>query len=87
MISPLELCQIIESAFLPTRCVCKIDGEGRMTVNLYPSQKGHASFFVDGIRVDTLSSIRAIANLVSELRLGFSQKGLPEHSMCRAVRR
>jgi hypothetical protein len=75
MISDLELRQIIESGFLPLKCVCSIDPEGRMTVCLYQSQKGHAAFIAEGITTEHLTSSRAISALVGELKQEFARKG------------
>ena len=75
MISSLELRQIIESGFLPLKCICFIDPEGRMTVSLYQSQKGHAAFIAEGLITRHLTSSRAIADLVGELKQEFARKG------------
>lgn len=75
MISNLELRQIIESGFLPLKCVCAIDPDGRITVSLYQSQKGHAAFVAEGLTTEQLTSSRAIAALVGELKEQFARKG------------
>lgn len=75
MISSLELRHIIESGFLPLKCICSIDPEGRMTVCLYQPQKGHAAFIAEGLTTEHLTSSRAIAALVGELKQEFARKG------------
>ena len=87
MISSLELRRIIESEFLPIKCICSIDPEGRMTVSLYQSQKGHAAFITEGLATGHLTSSRAIAGLVGELKQEFARKGLeaePEQWLLRS---
>jgi hypothetical protein len=76
MISNLELRQIIESAFLPMKCVCTIDDRGFMTVSLYHPERGHVAFVSEGIRADGLTYSLAITRLVAGLKHEFSQKGL-----------
>ena len=68
MISSLELCQIIESSFLPARCQCSVDGRGLMSIHLYTSVTGHADFMATGIEVSTLNTSRSIASLITGLR-------------------
>ncbi|HEX8596684.1 MAG TPA: DUF1652 domain-containing protein [Pseudomonas sp.] len=75
MISSLELRQIVESGFLPLKCVCTIDSDGRMTVSLFQAEKGHASFIAEGILTENLTTCRNIANLVAELKEQFRKKG------------
>jgi hypothetical protein len=82
MISNLELRQIIESGFLPLKCICTIDPEGRLTVSLYQSQKGHAALIAEVPSIDHLTTSRAIAALVGDLKQEFTRKGFeaePEH--------
>lgn len=68
MISSLELCQIIESSFLPARCQCSVDGRGLMSIQLYTSITGHADFMATGIDVSTLNTSRSIASLITGLK-------------------
>lgn len=86
MISNLELRHIIESGFLPLKCICSIDPVGRMTVCLYQSQKGHAAFIAEGLTTEHLTSSRAIAALIGELKQEFARKGFeakPEQCLLR----
>lgn len=68
MISTLELCQIIESSFLPARCQCSVDAKGLMSIQLYTSRTGHADFMATGIDVSTLNTSRSIASLITGLK-------------------
>ncbi|HXR00851.1 MAG TPA: DUF1652 domain-containing protein [Pseudomonas sp.] len=70
MISSLELCQIVESAFLPARCKCSVDSAGLMSVQLYSGRTGHADLLATGIATSTLTTSRAIASLISDLKAG-----------------
>lgn len=53
MISNLELRQIIESGFLPLKCVCTIDPQGRIAVTLYHSKKCMLPSFRKGLPLNT----------------------------------
>ncbi len=80
MISSLELCQIVESALLPSRCQCSVDARGLMTIQLYSSGAGYPDFLVRRIPVSSLSTSRSIASLITglndQMRLR-SAHGLP----------
>lgn len=68
MIPVLELRQILETAFLPTRCTCKV-GEGNILVLQLTNHMTHQVVLtVTGIDVLNLTSSRAIANLVAEIK-------------------
>lgn len=68
MISTLEIRHIIESAFLPMACRCTISPGGSLTVHVTDPATGRADLVVTGIAIATLSSARAISDLVAELR-------------------
>jgi hypothetical protein len=68
MISSLELCQIIESSFLPARCQCSVDARGLMSIQLSTSLTGHADFMATGIEVSTLNTSRSIVSLITGLK-------------------
>jgi hypothetical protein len=80
MISSLELCQIVESALLPSRCQCSVDARGLMTIQLYNCGAGYPDFLVRDVPVSTLSTSRSIASLITglneELRLRSAHGGL-----------
>ncbi|KPA90658.1 MULTISPECIES: DUF1652 domain-containing protein [Pseudomonas] len=68
MISILELRNIIELGFLPLRCQCTVAPDSSLTVKVFDEPTGRVDLLVTGISSNTLTSARAIANLVAELR-------------------
>lgn len=68
MISNLELQRIIESAFLPQQCRCEITPNGTMNIHLMSTKSNQVETSVTGILVSDLSSSRAIAKLVAEVK-------------------
>ncbi|RON42377.1 DUF1652 domain-containing protein [Pseudomonas brassicacearum] len=68
MISPLELRHIIETAFLPTKCVCSICADNRMTVQLLDADTEKEELTVIGVDSTKLVSSHAIVTLVAELK-------------------
>lgn len=80
-ISQLELRQIIESAFLPQRCVCTSPDNRSFTVQFY-AEDGHSVVLtVTGIAIDSLTSQQALAALVADLRMDLSQRSGDEVGM------
>lgn len=67
MISTLELRHIIETAFLPTRCVCSIRHDS-LNIQLIDPSNQQELLTVAGIDPKALGSSRAIANLISEIK-------------------
>ncbi|MFJ4130830.1 DUF1652 domain-containing protein [Pseudomonas cyclaminis] len=68
MLSILEVRHILETAFLPTRCVCKADSGGSLVVQLINPDTHQVDLTVTGIDARRLSSSRAIAKLVGEIK-------------------
>lgn len=68
MISPLELRHIIECGFLPLSCTCTINPDGSLMVKVFDPASGRVDFLVTGISCANLTSSRALANLIAELR-------------------
>jgi hypothetical protein len=68
MISTLELRHIIESAFLPLSCTCRVNPDGYLSVQIFDRHSGRVGLFVTGISTAGLISSSAICNLVSQLR-------------------
>lgn len=68
MISHLELRHIIEIAFLPTKCVCSICADNRMTVQLLDADTEKEELTVIGVDSTKLVSSHAIVTLVAELK-------------------
>ena len=69
MISTLEFRHLIESAFLPLSCHCRISPDGFLSVQIFDCDSGRVDLLVTGISMSGLVSSRAICNLVSELRV------------------
>ena len=68
MISILELRHIIECSFLPLSCICTSNPDGSLMIKVFEPSTGHVELLVTGVRTETLTSSRAIAELVVELR-------------------
>ena len=68
MISALELRHIIESGFLPLSCTCTVNPGGTLTIRVYEPSTGRVDLLVTGIPSANLTSSRALANLIAELR-------------------
>ncbi|PMU11319.1 Protein of unknown function [Pseudomonas frederiksbergensis] len=68
MISRLELRHIIECGFLPLSCTCTANPDGSLMIKVIDPSTGHVELLVTGVRTETLTSSRAIAELISELR-------------------
>lgn len=68
MISHIELRHIVETAFLPKKCVCTIEPPGSMTVQIFNEDSGTEELTVTGIDPSRLVSSRAIASLVVEIK-------------------
>lgn len=74
MMSSLELRQIIESGFLPTKCLCNIGPDHLMTISLYRPEYGQPAFVAYNLNATELNSARAISSLVQQLRQEFSRQ-------------
>ncbi|RWU18855.1 hypothetical protein DM813_21250 [Pseudomonas alkylphenolica] len=68
MLSTLELRNIIESSFLPTRCQCTQAADRSLTVKVFDRSCERVDLLVTGISADQLTSSRAISNLILGLR-------------------
>ncbi|WP_257027059.1 DUF1652 domain-containing protein [Phytopseudomonas flavescens] len=66
--SILEQRQIIESAFLPLHCHCKIDANDSVTIEIKDSHSGQVQLIVAGLKRSNLDSSRSISQLVLEVR-------------------
>lgn len=67
MISTLELRHIIETAFLPTRCVCSVK-YGSLIIQLIDPMTQQELLTIAGVDPKTLGSSRAIARLIAEIK-------------------
>ncbi len=68
MLSTLELRNIIESSFLPMRCQCTQAQDKSLTVRVFAQKTDRVDLTVTGINAQSLTSSRAISNLVAGLR-------------------
>jgi hypothetical protein len=68
MISILELRHIIECGFLPLSCSCTVNPDGSLTIKVFEPASGCVELLVTGVSSQNLTTSRAIANLISELR-------------------
>ena len=74
MISPLELRHIIECGFLPLSCTCTLNPDGSLMIKVIEPSSGSVELLVTGISTASLTSSRAIANLIGELRSEMSAR-------------
>lgn len=68
MISALELRHIIECGFLPLSCSCTVNVDGSLKIKVTDWSTGSVELLVTGVSTTQLTSSRAIANLIAELR-------------------
>ena len=68
MISSLELRHIIECGFLPLSCNCTINPDGSLMIKVFEPSSDRVELLVTAISAANLTSSRAIANLIAELR-------------------
>lgn len=68
MISTLELRHIIECGFLPLSCSCTMNVDGSLMIKVTEPSSGQVELLVTGVSSRPLTSSRAIANLIGELR-------------------
>ncbi|SED15164.1 Protein of unknown function [Pseudomonas frederiksbergensis] len=68
MISMLELRHIIECGFLPLSCSCTANPDGSLMIKVFDPSSGQVELLVTAITTETLTSSRAIAELIAELR-------------------
>lgn len=68
MLSTLELCHVIESAFLPLSCECRVEPSGSLQIQIIEPISGRVELLVTGISVSRLTGDNAIAQLINELK-------------------
>lgn len=68
MIPIRELRHIIESSFVPMVCTCDVNPGGTLTVEVSDPTTGQVDLLVVGVPTQDLVSVRAINDLVAELR-------------------
>jgi len=68
MISTLELRHIIECGLQPLSCTCSINPDGSLMIKVFDSASGRVDLLVTAVTTSQLTSSRAIAKLIGELR-------------------
>jgi hypothetical protein len=85
MISALELRHIIVCGFLPLSCSCTLNPDGSLMIKVTEPSSGSVELLVTGVSTKPLTSSRAIANLVGELRSEMAARETRfESNECRA---
>nr|WP_314876358.1 DUF1652 domain-containing protein [uncultured Pseudomonas sp.] len=74
MFSTLELRHIIECGFLPLSCTCTVNPDGSLMIKVFDPSSGQVELLVTGVTTDRLTSSRAIANLIGELRTDMANR-------------
>jgi hypothetical protein len=75
-LSHLEIKRLLQRALLPDTCRCDIASDGTMSLVLSNVRDAKNYVVVSPIRLDSLNSSRAIANLVGEARYLLATKGI-----------
>lgn len=68
MLSTLELRHLVESAFLPICCRCRVESLGYLQVEIFDSKLERRQLLVQGISQAELTGNQAITNLIKEIR-------------------
>jgi hypothetical protein len=68
MLSVLELRHLIESAFLPVKCCCRVESPGYLQVEIFDSESRMRELLVKGIPIADLSGSQAIGKLARQIR-------------------
>jgi hypothetical protein len=63
-----QLRHTIESSFLPLACECMLTPDGAMMIRIYDEVTGHVALRIDNLSVDSLTSVRAVSELIAGLR-------------------
>ncbi|TWD44626.1 uncharacterized protein DUF1652 [Pseudomonas sp. SJZ131] len=68
MISALEIRYMIECGFVPLSCTCTTNADGSLMIKVIDPSTGSVELLVTGVSTPALTSSRAIASLIGELR-------------------
>ena len=74
MISVLELRHIIECGFLPLSCNCTVNPDGSLMIKVFEPTSGRVDLLVTSVTTQSLTSSRAIANLIADLRAEMEER-------------
>ncbi|WP_307330397.1 DUF1652 domain-containing protein [Pseudomonas lini] len=68
MLFTLELCHVIDSAFLPLSCECRVEPSGSLQIQISEPISGRVELLVTGISASRITGDKAIAQLINELK-------------------
>jgi hypothetical protein len=63
-----ELRRTLESAFVPLACECTVRPGGTLMVRIFDPDTGRVAMLVEELSITHLTTIRAVAELIAELR-------------------
>jgi len=63
-----ELRRTLESSFLPLSCECTVMPGGALMVRIFDRDSGQVAMLVENVSIAHLTTTRAVAELVAELR-------------------
>lgn len=72
-----EVRRTLESSFLPLACECTLMPGGGLMVKVFNKDTGEVAMQVDNVSIANLTSIRALAELIAELRYDLRTGGVP----------
>jgi hypothetical protein len=72
-----ELRRTLESGFLPLACECTPLPSGGLMIRIYDSYTGKLAMLVQDISINHLTSVRAVAEFIAELRYDLRTGGIP----------
>ena len=68
MISITEFNRIMASGFVPLACECSLNSDGSLRISVFEPESGRVEVLLTRVSPQRLDSIRAISNLIGELR-------------------
>ncbi|MRJ20802.1 DUF1652 domain-containing protein [Pseudomonas haemolytica] len=68
MISITEFNRTMASGFLPLACECSLNSDGSLRISVFEPATGRVEVLLTRVSPQGLDSIRAISNLIGELR-------------------
>lgn len=72
-----ELRRTLECAFLPLACECTLTPGGGLMVNIFDVETGRVAMRVENIALAKLTTVRAVAEWVAEVRYDLRTVGTP----------
>ncbi|TSD77421.1 MULTISPECIES: DUF1652 domain-containing protein [unclassified Pseudomonas] len=68
MIAIDELNKIMATGFMPLACDCSLNSDGSLRISVFEPTSGRVDLLLTRVSPQGLDSIRAISNLIGELR-------------------